>query len=351
MADNRGSLKVTISDIARESGVSSSAVSLALRNKPGVSQATRQQILQNAQTMGYPVDANGTGLKTAVSSIGLIIKTRPNDAPSTNYFYAPVLAGIEAFCRRWEINLFYANLQVDADNNPLAPPRLLKEQSADGLLFVGVYLNRATTNILRQQNVPIVLVDAYASEDRYDAVISDNKAGAYQATKLLIGQGHRCIAIVGSTPQSFPSILERRAGYLQAMTENGLSPVFVDCHHHPDEVATVAADFLRRDREVTAVFGVNDEVSIAVMKAAQMLGRQIPTDLSIIGFDNISLAQYITPMLSTMRIDKMGMGRLAAQLLLNRIENPGMGQTQIIIRPSLIERQSICSPTLTESHK
>jgi LacI family transcriptional regulator len=341
MADNSSPDKVTISDIARESGVSPAAVSLALRNKPGVSDTTRQQILQNAQAMGYPVETNGASPKTAVSSLGLIIKTRPNDAPSTNYFYAPVLAGIEAFCRRWEINLFYANLPVDEENNPLAPPRLLKQQYADGLLFVGAYLNQATINILHQQHVPVVLVDAYASKDQYDAVISDNKAGAYQAAKHLIQQGHRQIAIVGSSPQAYPSILARRAGFLQAIEDHGLQPTFVDCHHHPDEAAPVAAEFLRQTRGVTAVFGVNDEVAIAVIRAAQKMGKQVPQDLSVIGFDNISLAQHITPALTTMRIDKMGMGRLAAQLLLNRIENPEMGQTTTIIRPNLIERQSV----------
>lgn len=333
--------KVTIADIARESGVSMASVSLALRNKPGVGDETRQQILQTAQAMGYAVDSTKSANAKSINSVGLIIKTRPNDGPFTNYFYAPVLAGIEAYCRQQQVNLFYAHLPVDENNNPLEPPRLLKEQSTDGLLFVGAFLNQATMQILLRQDVPVVLVDAYAVADQYDAVISGNELGAYQATHFLIKKGHRHIALVGSTPQAYPSIQERRAGYVRAMQEAGLTPCFADCRHHPDEAGVRAAEFLPKHPEITAVLGANDEVAISVMRVAQQLGKSVPQDLSVMGFDNISLAQHISPALTTMRIDKTGMGRLAAQLLLNRIEYPQMGQVQMVMRPSLIERQSV----------
>jgi LacI family transcriptional regulator len=298
--------------------------------------------------MGYIT--NGAARHTEVSSIGLIIRTRPGDAPDNNYFYAPVLSGIEAFCRKRDINLFYAHMPVDDENRPLQPPRLLKDRHTDGLLLVGAVLDRATVKLLQRQEVPVVLVDAYDAEEvginhgHFDAVVTDNEAGAYQATRYLIDHGHRHIAIIGSQPHAYPSIQERRAGYLKAMAESELEPRFVDCPLHPDDAVPATLAFLQNEGDgVTAFFACNDEIAIAVMRALQEQGRRVPQELSVIGFDNIRLAHLVTPALTTMRVDKMGMGRLAAQLLADRIERPDMGLVRAVIRPSLLERKSVAT--------
>ena len=334
--------KVTLTDIAKESGVSVATVSLVLRNKPGVSTKTRQRVLDIAQTLGYLADSSLNKVQhKAVNHIGLIVKIRGDDTSLINPFYTPVLAGIEAVCRQQQINLFYAHMPVDEDNNPLEIPRLLTEQHADGLLFVGAVLNESFHSLLQRRSVPVVLVDAYTTDNTYDAVISDNEEGAYQATNYLIQNGHRHIVIAGSLPHSYPSIQMRREGYLRAIKQHGLPPYFVDGHHYPDEIGPKAYQFLQKHPEVTAVFACNDDVAITVMQAAQSLGKDVPNDISIIGFDNITLAQRVTPTLTTMRVDKMGMGRLASQLLLNRLEYPQSGKVQAVIHPSLIERQSV----------
>jgi LacI family transcriptional regulator len=333
--------KITIADIARDSGVSSATVSLVLRDKPGISPETRQRVLESAQALGY-IAPSKAAPQRAVNSIGLILKVRPDDEPLTNHFYAPVLAGIEAYCRQHQINLFYAHMLVDEENNPLELPRLLLEHQANGLLILGAWLNDSMTRLLQPPETLLVLVDAYATTDLYDAVITDNEAGGYQATSYLIEKGHRQIAIVGSLPCSYPSIQGRRSGYLRAMTGHGLEPRFVDSHLHPDSAVPVATAYLDKHPEVTALFCCNDEVAIGVLSAVQALGKCVPQELSIIGFDNIALAQHVTPALTTMRVDKRGMGRLAAQLLLNRLEYPEAGQVCAVIRPTLIERQSVC---------
>jgi LacI family transcriptional regulator len=231
-------------------------------------------------------------------------------------------------------------MPVDEDNSPLEIPRMFTEQHADGLLFVGAVLNETFRTLLQRQSVPVVLVDAYAIDDAYDAVVTDNEGGAYRATNYLIKKGHHRIAIIGSLPHSYPSIHERRVGYLKAMKDHDLSPYFIDCHHYPDEAGPKANEFLQKHSEITAVFACNDDVAIAVMQAAQSLGKHIPKDISVIGFDNIALAQHVTPALTTMRVDKMGMGRLASQLLLNRLEYPESSKVRAVIHPTLIERQS-----------
>ncbi len=335
--------KITIAYIARESGVSSTTVSLVLRDKPGISSQTRQRVFAKAQSLGYLSQLAPLPASTEVDTIGLLVKVRPDDLAATNSFYAPILAGIEAVCRRQQINLIYANLPVDEQNVPLELPRLLTEQQINGLILIGMRFKAQFTSILSKATVPYLFVDSYAIDIVVDSVEIANTLGMYEATHFLIQKGHRRIALVGSSPDAFPSIQERRAGYRQAMQESDLEPLFVDCSLHEDSATATATAFLRSDPRVTAIIGSNDMVAIAVMRVAQKLGYRIPEDLSIVGFDNIATTKHTTPALTTVRVDKMGMGRLAAQLLLNRIEYPTSSYVKMVIQPSLIERQSVQS--------
>lgn len=334
--------KVTLADIARDCGVSLATVSLVLRNKSGIGSETRQRVYDSARALGYIQKvSNQARVRTLPQHIGLIVKVRPDDLPATNSFYAPVLAGIEAVCRHNQINLVYANLPVDRGNHPLETPRLLLEQHVDGALMVGMYLEPEIVQMLRSRGLPVVLVDAYAAGDPFDSVVIQNYAGAYRAVMHLIEAGHRQIAIVGSSPEAYPSILERRKGYLQALSDNGLEPIFGDCLLHPDEVPPVIPKLLTTHPGLTSILACNDDVAIATIRMAQKLGRCVPEDLSVIGFDDIALAQHVMPPLTTMGVDMMGMGRLAAQLLLNRFEFPEAGGVRAVVCPNLVTRESV----------
>ncbi len=334
--------KVTIADIARASELSSATVSLALRSKGGIRAETRQRVLETAQRLGYHIQTTNRGeLQHGINSVGVLVKVRPDDLGTTHRFYGPVVAGIEEVCRRYQIHLVYANLLVDDDNRPIAPPRLLSEQHTEGLLLVGMHLEQPQLARFQGLAAPIVLVDAYAEGNPFDAVVTDNFEGAYQATCYLIEQGHRHIAIFGSLPTAFPSVAERRAGYCQAIQEYQLTPYFWDCTLWPKAAQEAARNYLAQPSPMTAVFGCNDTVTIALMQVAQSQGRTIPQDLSVIGFDNIELAQHTTPPLTSIWVDQMGMGRQAAQLLLTRIEYPAAANVRTLIRPQLIQRQSV----------
>ena len=333
------SSKITIVDVAEHSHVSPATVSLVLRNKGNVNAATRERVFNSAQKLGYLPSPSLP--KTALKSVGLVLKVRANEVMAMNNFYAPVLAGIEELCRKFQINLLYANMPVDEENNPMEIPRLMLEAEVDGFLIVGMYLNARFINSLRQTNRPVVLVDGYADDDQFDVVVSANEVGGYEATRYLIEQGHQQIAMIGSQTQSYPSIFERRQGYARAMREGGLTPHFMDCPFDGDDVPRVLKACLQEYGGITAVFASNDNVAISTIQTAQSMGLRVPEDLSIIGFDNIELAQHIKPGLTTMRVDKTGMGRLAVQALFNRVDNPEAGGVHMVIRPNLIARESV----------
>ena len=256
-----------------------------------------------------------------------------------------MLAGIEAACRRRKLNLLYATIPVDENNLPLEMPQLLSETHADGFLLLGAFVDETLFRHLGDTTKPVVLVDAYADAGQYDSVLSDNVYGAFQATSALIMRGHRHIGLIGGHPQAYPSVRERRDGDLQALRAHGLADTYCACCPLNDEAAIRATTTLLQDHpEVTALVGVNDAVAVAGLRAAQTLGRRVPQDLSIIGFDDIDLAQPVTPTLTTLQVDKAAMGRLALLLLHNRFEAPESERDTVILRPRLIERESVAGP-------
>jgi LacI family transcriptional regulator len=339
--------RVTMEDIARHSGVSLTTVSLVLRDKPGINDETRRRVLDTARTLGYRrrLPSEAAPLQ-GLRHIGVIVKARMYDKPEDNQFYAPVLAGIEAACRKQQTNLLYATVPVDEDNHPQELPRMLLEDGLDGLLLIGAFVDATIAHLMHRSPAPTVLVDAYAADNGYDSVVSDNFRGAYQAVAYLIQQGHRRIGVVGSMPNAYPSIEERRRGYLQALSDYGIAePLFADSHIAHPEAAAAGIELLRRAPDVTALFCCNDLIAVEVMRAAQQLGRCVPDDLSIVGFDDIDLAAHIAPALTTMRVDKVSMGRMAVQLLAQRIEFRDASHVTAILRPTLVERQSARSLT------
>jgi LacI family transcriptional regulator len=336
--------QVTLRDIAEESGYSMAAVSLALRHKPGVSEATRERILQVAEALGYPLkDPEEKECLDAPKNLGLIIKSEPDIPPRSNPFYSRILAGIEDACRQEEINLLYAKLPVDTNNFPVKIPPLLSNEGLDGLLVVGVLVNDAfTSRIEKHLQIPVVLVDAYAVNKDYDAVLPDNFAGAYAAVTYLIGKNHKHIGMLGGCQSTYPGLKERRRGYKQALEDHDISDYYLTrCTLQPDEAAKATQELLEANPQVTAIFGCNDEVSIAAIHAARNVGRSVPEHLSVIGFDDIEFAQYVTPPLTTMRIDKVMMGREAVRLLCWRMQNPDAARMTITVHSPLMERASV----------
>lgn len=342
---------ITMEAVAELSGVSVSTVSLVLRDKPGINAETRKRVLMAARTLGYQRKyASDLQRRESLLHFGLVMKTPTREIPRGNQFYSHVIAGVEAACRKLQINLLYATIPVDDAFHSLELPRLFFDPHVNGVLLVGSFLDEIISDAIQGQALPVVLVDSYAPAPAYDAVVGDNEQGAYEAVSYLIRQGHRQIGLVGTLPNTFPSIDERRVGFLRALSDHGIAEsYFGDSYWQIDEVYTATLTLLRRHPQITALFAGNDESAIGAMRAAEMLGRSVPDDLSVVGFDDIDLARQAVPALTTMQVDKVMMGRLAVQLLANRVEFPGSATATTIIRPRLVERQSVAAPVLSPS--
>lgn len=339
--------KVTISDIAARTGVSLATVSLVMNNRPGVSQETRQRVLAAAQSLGYQpkggpaLARNGSRMKT----VGLLVKTDPAMPPHANPFYSKVILGIEDACRRSGMNLLFSALPVDEDNHLVEIPPLITNEGADGLLLVGAFVDKTITSLRGHKVPPVVLVDAYAIQENYDRVISDNFNAAYQAVEYLIGLGHRHIGLVGGQPDAYPSLRDRRNGYLRALKDTGLEPAcMAEFNINNTHGFSECSRMLEANPQLTALFGINDDVALAALRAAQHLGKRVPEDLSVIGYDDIYLAAEAVPPLTTLHVDTVAMGRAAVDLLAFRQANPEAARITLTIHPTLVPRASTAAP-------
>lgn len=340
MARGAGRRTATLADVAAIVGLSPAAVSLALRGKPGVSEATRERIAEAARGLGYRPIATTSRQHRRPLTVTLVIRALHGDSPAANRFYGPVLSGVEERCRKLHIRLILSVMPVDQYNHPIEIPHAITDQLSDGLILVGA--NLADSAGLLDGGQPAVLVDAYADDGIFDAVETDNIYGAKAAVEYLVSRGHRNIAIVGTEPGAFPSILQRRQGYEQAMRAAGLEPIYIDAPYYEHErAAALAVTYLRTRPEVTAVFCANDQVAITFIQAAHPAGISVPDQVSVVGFDDIDLSSFISPALTTLAVDKAGLGRLAVTLLLHRLDVGEECTTSTLLRPQLVERQSV----------
>lgn len=337
--------KPTLRDIAQQADVALSTVSQVLNNKPGVSADLRKHVLSVASEMGYrqkiTVDAP---LNSQLEVVGILTKRSNGERLEVNPFYSYVLAGAERECQRHNISLMYANVEVDETNRALSLPAMLLDQRVDGVIVVGAFLEETILDISRRSGQNIILVDAYTSgQSAFDSVLIDNYNGAKNAVEYLIAQGHEHIGLIGSNPKSYPSIYERREGYLSALRRHNLPDYVEESLLDRGDAIQATMRLMSRAPHLTAIFGCNDNVAIGAMNALHHLGKRVPEDISILGFDDIDLAQEMTPTLTSVHVDKVLMGAMAMRMLRDRAESPDRAVVKTTITTQLMLRESVRS--------
>lgn len=340
---------VTMAEVAKMCGVSLSTVSLVLSQKPGIPDETRRIVLQAAQSLGYQRKSKASTHKREqspqVRKLGVLVKSQIDDPtpPTSNVFYSHVLAGIEESCRLHHMLLMLTVVRVDTNSYPIEIPHLLLDNAVDAVLLVGICINDMLNAALEQSSLPAVLVDANRIDPIFDSVVINNFEAGYKATKYFLDQGHHHIAFVGGFENSHPSFVDRRRGYLQALRDERITEQYiVDCSYNDSQSVGETMRRIRQEMpEITAIIACNDKVAIELIQASNELGIAIPEDISIIGFDNITLADRVTPPLTTMNVDKVSLGRLGVEILLYRLRFPEAAVIQASLAATLLERKSV----------
>lgn len=335
----------SLRDVAQAAGVSVGTASRALNNKSNVLPVTRSLVLKAAADLGYKFQIRlPTTVAAKINTVGVVVKRDPGERPRLDPFNYAILCGVEDECERLGLNLMYASLPVDDYSNATTWSPLLENSDVDGLVIVGAVLNNPQITAHIPRHIPVVVVDAYATGIECDTIIPHNLQGAYDAVSYLIGQGHTRIGLVGSSdsPLEHPGIRERRLSYVRALSDHGITETFIeDSRLQGDDAYDAACRLLRRVPEMSALFACNDDVAQHVIRAARDLGRRIPDDLSVIGFDDTVYALSSQPPLTTMRVDKEWMGGLAIRQLYERALNLDRPAITTLVSTRLVVRESV----------
>lgn len=337
---------VKLQDVAQLAGVSIGTASQAMNNRPSVAPATRSRVLDAAQSLGYHPLKSARGESGAdVSVIGLLTKHDLGFPISINPFYSHIQAGIESECRKQQLNLMFANVEVDPSNHPLEWPAMIQDAHVDGLLLAGAFIEHTVGSLHRRLDIPIVLVDSYAKSPQFDSVLIDNTHGTALAVNHLLDLGHTNIGLVGTNPDSPPGVLERRLEFCRILQSRGLSTEYIEdsCIVQESGHDAVQALMLRAP-QVTAVFAAADIAAIGTIQGLLDLGLRVPEDVSVIGFDNIDGAAYVTPGLTTVHVHKTWMGVISVRQLLARAQHPEQPKVTISVATELVVRDSVCLP-------
>lgn len=333
---------VSIRQVANKAGVSIGTVSRVLNNKPGVGEETRQHVLDVAQTLNYTIPKRSTTPETDISHLGLL-NPPMHGGLMTNPFYHDVFLGVERVCQTHQINLSFNTLDMAniSKKRLRSLPSLLNNENLEGLILVGALpyeiVLALTTSIL----LPVVLVDNSFSGGHWDSVMLDNKRGMALMVEHLVAHGHRRIALMNGPDR--PSIVERCLGYQQVIQQHNLTPFIVSPPDLlPENAERYVQQILQQAPETTAIACSNDLQAIATIKKLQELGYTIPGDFSVTGFDDISMARYTSPPLTTVQVDRIALGQIAAEMLLNRLKYPKRPLVKTVLGVKVIERDSVC---------
>jgi DNA-binding LacI/PurR family transcriptional regulator len=338
---------VTIKDIARALGLSTSTVSRALRDSHEISPETKKMVLDYAEKINYHPNPIALSLKERRSrSIGVIV------CEIANSFFSQVINGIESIAYKNGYNVIIAQSRESVEREMLNL-QYLTSRSVDGLIL-SVSTETKDFSYLKElssRGMPIVFFDRIVDELNTHKVIVDNYKGAYDATAHLIGCGYRKIAAI-SNPSVLSIAKERLAGYRAALADHGLSvdeSLIRYCAHGGmllEEVETAVSELLSIPEKPQAILATSDKLTTGCLRMLKSRNLSVPDDMGLIGFSNTDLTELLSPALSVIRQPAFEMGEVATSLLLQQIESKKpitefqtrVLPTELFIRASTLSR-------------
>ncbi|WP_203589752.1 LacI family DNA-binding transcriptional regulator [Streptomyces sp. SID13031] len=313
----------TIADVATRAGVSKGAVSFALNGRPGLASTTVDRILAAADELGWRPSNRARSLSVSKAfALGLVI-TRDPGVLSSDPFFPAFIGGVESVLAPRGQALV---LQVVApgDGEEAGYRRLAQDGRVDGVFLSDLRHDDPRIDLLTSLGLPAVTLNRPEGPSPFPAVCLDDRPGTIAVVQHLLELGHRRIAHVAG-PQDFVHATARTEAFVSALAEAGLQPAAIETS---DFTAVGGIEATKRLLDVperpTAIVYANDRMAIAGMGAAQQAGLRVPEDLSVAGFDDSELAEFVHPGLTTVRADPYAFGEAAARTLNQLIDGDGL---------------------------
>lgn len=330
----------TIKDVANKVGVSITTVSRVSNGCKGVSAKTRRRVLNAIKELTYSPSAMASGLKTRLSkSIGIAVPETIGD------FYGEVINGIESTATENGYNLIIS-LNHHIVREELSAVNFFKAKKVDGAILVTTSGDDDYISSLIKEGFDIILLDRDPHGLKVDTVKTDNFRGGYIATEYLLNLGHSAILFIEGVSY-IDSSKERFNGYKKALRDKGIkfnSNFILSGNFFVESGYSSIKKYLdEHGINFSAIFAANDQMAMGAIKALNDKGISVPDEVSIVGFDDSYISPYVIPPLTTIKQRREEMGRVAAELLLDRISSHNEKEKtprQIILSIELIERKS-----------
>lgn len=328
--------RVTMSDVAREAGVSLMTVSRVLNNKGEVAAETRQRVMRVIAQLGYRPSGVARSLVTQrTGTVGLVV---PDIA---NPFFAELARGAEDRAYASGHNVFLCNSYEDAQRE-LRALQSLEEKCVDGLVLCSSRLEDGALRAAIARHPAVVLVNRRLAGTGVDAVLVNDELGGRLASEHLLRKGRRRVGFLTGPPASRSGQLRVR-GYRTAFSGANVpfsSSWLRPCSPTVEGGRQTARELLDAHPGLTALLCYNDLVAVGALQACEELRRAVPDEVAVVGFDDIPLAALVTPALTSCRAPRYELGSVAMRALLERIAAPAREPSEIVLDPELIVRDS-----------
>ncbi|MDQ6774346.1 MAG: LacI family transcriptional regulator [Candidatus Dormibacteraeota bacterium] len=333
-----GRRRPTIEDVARAASVSTGAVSYAFNGRPGVADETRVRIMSAARDLGWRPSASARALVHSRSRAVGLVMSRPAALLESDPFFVRFLAGVETALAEIDYALLLQVVESGEAREHECYERLAAAHRVDGVFLTDMRLNDPRFGLLRELGLATVGVGQPVGDVDFPWIGVDDAQGVAQIVAHLLELGHERLAYVGGPPGYVHSI-HRERGWREELAVAGLTGPAEVGDFSEAGGARATYRLLRSARRPTAIVYANDLMAVAGMAVARELDIRVPGHLSIASFDDIPLAAYVSPQLTTVRADVPAWGREAAKLLVAEIEQrvdgaPPLGPVELIVRAS-----------------
>lgn len=347
-----GTKRVTSKEVAQRAGVSRTTVSLVLNNVQGVqiSDETRQRVLDSAKALGYVPNAAAKALASRRSQIIGIVLTRDPHHIASDAFLNQIINGLIASVHKNDMRLLIDI--VETRHQKKAYLELIRAKRIDGMILSGPRFDDEALMELERDGFPTVLMGQLPGSN-FHCVDVDNRAAAFQAVEHLIHHGHRRIACITNASLNYTAAADRLIGYRQALAAAGIpydESLIRYGDFDPQSGYDQMKSLLEQNGAFTGAFVASDVVALGAMAAIRQGGRHIPNDIALVSFDDVPLARYLDPHLTTIRLPASELACKAFEILIELIRGHSPSMKQVLLETNLIERAS-CGGDLSRQVK
>ncbi|MGN6321040.1 MAG: LacI family DNA-binding transcriptional regulator [Dyella sp.] len=326
----------TIKDVAREANVSVASVSRVLNGLGGVTPETQKIVREVASRLNYIPDNAARSLITGrTHTIGAVLPDLYGE------FFSELIRGIDLAARARGLHLLVSSSH-DGVADAAAAVRAMRGR-VDGMLIFSEYVDAAFLQENLPEKLPAVLLDSPVKSTRYPVLNIDNRAGAVAMVRHLVEAGHQQVAFISGPKTNFDA-QQREKGYRAAMTKHapGVPLIIVDGDFTEESGYRAGRELLTKKPRPQAVFAANDMMAVGCLIALAESGLRVPDDIALAGFDDVPIARYVTPQLTTVRVRIADLGRAAFTRLIAELETPGAFPARSEVLPCEIVVRASC---------